>query len=160
MVIPTALLKMVTDAAEASYPDEACGLLVGADQPGGIITVSQVEPTANVASDDTGKRFDIDPRARIALARGLRGGAQRVIGHYHSHPDHPALPSRQDLEGAFEPDLVWLITSVVAGRARDTTGWRLDSAGGCFRPMILQVVGPERADEAGRTINPDSGRSP
>jgi proteasome lid subunit RPN8/RPN11 len=140
VVIPAALLKTVTDAGEASYPDEACGLLIGRARPGDVIRVTGVEPAPNVATA-RGARFEIDPRVRFALARRLRGGAERVIGHYHSHPDLPASPSRRDLERAFEPDLIWLITSVRAGRAAETTASILDPAVPRFRRLALQVAG-------------------
>jgi proteasome lid subunit RPN8/RPN11 len=140
VVIAAALLKMVTDAAEAGYPDEACGLLVGRVRADDVILVSGVEPAPNVATA-RGARFEIDPRVRFALTRRLRGGALRVIGHYHSHPDLPALPSRHDLERAFEPDLIWLITSVQAGRAAETTASILDPAAKRFRRLALQVTG-------------------
>ena len=74
--------------------------------------------------------------------RRLRGGAERMIGHYHSHPDHPASPSRHDLEMAFEPDLIWLITSVIGGRVADTAAHVPDRAAGGFRRIDLRVIGP------------------
>jgi [CysO sulfur-carrier protein]-S-L-cysteine hydrolase len=147
VVIPAVLLKTVTDAAEASYPDEACGLLIGMAEPGGVVRVSAVESAPNVApgvaSGGRGDRFEIDPGVRFALMRRLRGGTEQVIGHYHSHPDHPAFPSRRDLEMAFEPDLIWLITSVLAGRSADTSAYILDAAARRFRRMALQVTGTE-----------------
>ena len=152
MVIPAALLKTVTDAAEVSYPDEACGLLIGMAEPGGVIRVSGVEPAPNVASGGRGDRFEIDPRVRFALTRRLRGGSARVIGHYHSHPDHPASPSRRDLEMAFEPDLIWLITSVLAGRPAETTASILDAAARRFRRIALQVIESGQVSEPGRII--------
>ncbi len=157
-MIPAPLLKRVTDAAEASYPEEACGLLVGLETPEGNLVVSQVEAAANVASGGTGARFEIDPRVRISLARRLRGGAERVIGHYHSHPDHPALPSQHDLKMAFEPELVWLITSVPAGRATETAAFCLDASLERFRRLTLRVTGPGSNGGNGRTIVPDPSR--
>ena len=143
MVIPAALLKNVTDAAEASYPDEACGLLIGAPKADDVILVSEVKSAPNVASGSRGDRFEIDPQVRFALTRRLRGGAERIIGHYHSHPDHPASPSGRDLEMAFEPDLIWLITSVLAGRAVDTSAYILDPVADHFRQIDLQIVASE-----------------
>ncbi|MGZ8409775.1 MAG: M67 family metallopeptidase, partial [Hyphomicrobium sp.] len=102
VVIPADLLKKVTDAAATSYPDEACGLLVGTVERGAVILVSSIEPAPNIASGSRNDCFEIDPRVRFALMRRLRGGKERLIGHYHSHPDHPASPSRRDLEMAFE----------------------------------------------------------
>ena len=140
MVIPAALLKKITDAAEANYPDEACGLIIGTLNSNGVILVGGVQHAPNVASGSRGDRFEIDPRVRFALTRRLRGKAERIIGHYHSHPDHPASPSRRDLEMAFEPDLIWLITSVLAGCSADTIAYTLDLAARRFRRIVLQIL--------------------
>jgi proteasome lid subunit RPN8/RPN11 len=148
VAIPAELLKKVTDAGEYSYPDEACGLLVGTVKPDGVVLVTSVEPAANVASGSRRDRFEVDPRVRFALMRRLRGSVECLIGHYHSHPDHPASPSRRDLEMAFEPELIWMITSVLKGRAADTTAHVLDPVAGDFRRVDLQVIGPHTMQPA------------
>jgi proteasome lid subunit RPN8/RPN11 len=118
-------LHQIARAAEAAYPEECCGLLVGEGDEGGEggerrWRVARVEASANLAEGDRRRRFEVDPRLLIRLHRELRGGETRVIGVYHSHPDHPAEPSAHDLELALEPGMVWLITSVMDGRARHT----------------------------------------
>jgi len=132
-------LSHITRAAEAAYPEECCGLLVGEGSAGGW-RVSRVEASANLAEGDRRRRFEVDPRLLIRLHRQLRGGAERVIGVYHSHPDHPAEPSARDLKLALEPGLVWLITSVVEGRARDTTAFVLAADGGRFDRIALRTA--------------------
>jgi proteasome lid subunit RPN8/RPN11 len=145
VVLSAELLETITSAAEESYPDEACGLLVGTAEPDGVVLVTSVEPAPNVASGSRGDRFEVDPRVRFALMRRLRGSAECLIGHYHSHPDHPASPSGRDLEMAFEPELIWVITSVLRGRAVDTTAHVLDPFAGGFRLIELRVIGPHAA---------------
>jgi proteasome lid subunit RPN8/RPN11 len=148
VVLPAELLETITNAAEVGYPDEACGLLVGTVKPDGMVLVTNVEPAPNVASGSRTDRFEVDPRVRFALIRRLRGSAECLIGHYHSHPDHPASPSRRDLEMAFEPELVWVITSVLRGRAADTTAHILDPIAGGFRRIDLRVIGPHSIQPA------------
>jgi proteasome lid subunit RPN8/RPN11 len=133
-------LSQIARAAEAAYPEECCGLLVGEGGEGGGWRLSRVEASANVAEGDRRRRFEVDPRLLIRLHRELRGGAERVIGVYHSHPDHPAEPSAHDLKRALEPGLVWLITSVVDGRAGDTTAHVLAADGGRFDPIALRTA--------------------
>ena len=67
------------------------------------------------------------------------GPKQRIVGHYHSHPNNPAQPSTTDLEMAYEPDLVWLITSVVDGQATLTTAHCVDADSSQFRRILLQT---------------------
>ncbi len=139
VVLDLAQLGAVVEAAEAGYPEEACGLLVGRVRPGGARRVSRVEAAENVAADRR-ITFAVDAGLRIGLERELRGGPDRVIGHFHSHPDGPAYPSATDLARAFETDLVWLIVSVVCGQASQTRAYmpRLDGSG--FREITLSTL--------------------
>jgi [CysO sulfur-carrier protein]-S-L-cysteine hydrolase len=124
-------------AAEATYPEEACGLLVGRDNADGSLLVDHIAESANVAEGDRRRTFEVDPKVRFDLMRALEEpqgetlGA-RLIGHYHSHPDHPPAPSATDLSMAYEPELVWLIVGVEGGQAGAVRGFRLNAAGDGF----------------------------
>jgi proteasome lid subunit RPN8/RPN11 len=69
-----------------------------------------------------------------ARARGLE-----VLGYYHSHPDHPALPSISDREHAW-PWYSYVIVSVERGSAKDLTCWVLAEDEGSFCPEPVEVV--------------------
>lgn len=151
ILIPLDGLRAVSDAAEAAYPEEACGLLVGRRIPGGHARVTRVEAAANVAADRrTG--FEVDPGLRIGLERELRETDQAIVGHYHSHPDGPARPSATDLAKAFEPDLIWLIVAVVRRQASQVLAFtpRLDRSG--FREIAIHAVaGDPKVDPRRKT---------
>ena len=136
IVVTSSDLRRIVDLCEAAYPSEACGLLVGHDGSGDAargVTVSRVEPSANVAEGDTRSHFEVDPALHLRLQKDLRGGPERVIGLFHSHPNSGAQPSRTDLEAAWEPDLVWLVTSVIGGQAVHTSAHVLVTEGGTMR---------------------------
>lgn len=117
-------LRQIVGAAEAAYPEEACGLLVGHRDEGpgaGTVHIAAVAESPNLAAGARAERFEVDPALRLRLQRELRGGAEGVIGLYHSHPDGVAQPSDRDLEAAWEPDLVWLVTAVAKGQAIHTS---------------------------------------
>ncbi|KAF0139431.1 MAG: Mov34/MPN/PAD-1 [Rhodospirillaceae bacterium] len=118
-------LDRIRAAAVAAYPAECCGLLAGEVTAEGELRVTRVVPAHNLLAMTRRDRFEIDPVARLALMRHLRGGAERLIGHYHSHPDRPAYPSSTDLAMAFEPDLIWVIVAVNNGWAGMTRAYRL-----------------------------------
>ncbi len=139
--IPAALLRLVTDAAEAAYPDECCGLLAGRIEADGGAVVTRIVPSANVASPRRQDRFEVDPKVRFELMRALAGGPERLIGHYHSHPDHAAEPSAHDLAMAFEPELLWVIVAVADGRAGDVRAFLLDPGARAFRAIGLRAGG-------------------
>jgi proteasome lid subunit RPN8/RPN11 len=49
-----------------------------------------------------------------------------VVGNYHSHPDHPAVPSEFDLAHlAPWPTMSYIVVSVGEGRAIDLRSWEL-----------------------------------
>lgn len=123
IVVPAAALARIAAAAEAAYPRECCGLLAGRAAEAGGLLVTRVVASRNVAPGDRRDRFEVDPQVRFDLMRALADGDERLVGHYHSHPDHPAVPSATDRAMAHEPDLIWLITAVAAGRATATRAW-------------------------------------
>ena len=141
--IETKNLQRIREAAEAAFPEECCGLLIGHDLDGSGRRIEQVLASPNVAADNRHQRFEIDPQLHFDTLRALRGGPARILGHYHSHPDHPALPSASDLAQAWEPDLVWLITAVADGLATETRAHVIDSATGKFSEVALACVDPE-----------------
>lgn len=119
-------LQGLLAAAAASPAREICGLLFG--QPDRI---ARAEPAANVAASphDT---FEIDPRALFAALRAERAGGDRLIGHYHSHPNGSAEPSVRDLAGA-EPGRYWLILG-----GGDARLWVMENS--AFRELQLVVA--------------------
>lgn len=140
ILIPRPLLKLIVETAEAAYPEECCGLLVGYGEPPQDIVVTQVEVSPNVAEEGAAERFEVSPRLRLRVMRELEGGPERIVGHFHSHPDHPAQPSTRDLERAYETEMVWLITAVLDGQAIQTTAHVLDSEGRQFREITLRTT--------------------
>lgn len=145
--LPLALLKQIVDAAEAAYPAECCGLLVGHNTPSGELIVTGVEASPNVSGENPARRFEVSPQVRFDVMRALQGGTERIIGHYHSHPEHPAAPSLRDLERIYEPDLVWLITSVVDGQAIHSTAHQPKADGSAFTEIPLHTQNQETNGE-------------
>jgi proteasome lid subunit RPN8/RPN11 len=144
IVLSALQLKQVTESAEAAYPEECCGLLVG--RGAGDVEVTQVVPTPNIALNDSGAprrrdRFEVDPETRFKVMRDTEGTGLRIVGHYHSHPDHPPVPSAHDLESALEPELVWVIVGVEKGRAGPVTAHLLDPLAHRFREIRLRIEG-------------------
>jgi proteasome lid subunit RPN8/RPN11 len=139
ILLPRALLKEIVEAGEAAYPEECCGLLVGFGETGGELTVTGVERSPNMAGEEAAKRFEVSAQVRFDVMRKLEDGPKRIIGHYHSHPDQAAQPSANDLEMAWEPDLVWLITSVADGQAIHTTAHLPHPDGSGFSEITLRT---------------------
>ena len=133
------LTKQMVDAAEAAFPAEACGLIIGRGK-GQLIRVIRVVAAANL-DGDTPDRFELDPAVRIAVEKELRdaGTKDRIVGHYHSHTDGTADPSATDRAMAHEPDLAWLIVGVLEGQALQVLAHRLDEKRAQFRPVPIRT---------------------
>lgn len=138
ITVPAQMLKQICDAAEAAYPREACGLLIGRRRAAEIV-VTRVVASDNLAPADENDSFEVDPQVRFDAMRAAEAAGEEIVGHYHSHPDHPAQPSTRDLSMAYEPELAWLITSVVAGQAVQTTAHVLDAQARQFRAVPLRT---------------------
>ena len=111
-------LAVILEQAERTFPEEACGLLLGVRQH-----ITDARPTANIASDRT-RHFEIDPQTLVDAHRSARAGGPQVRGDYHSHPGGPAQPSATDRAMAAGDGRIWAIVGET-----DTTFWRDDEAG-------------------------------
>jgi proteasome lid subunit RPN8/RPN11 len=138
IVIPSALLDEIERAAGAAYPDESCGLLIGGDAPNGDIAVARVVVSPNVSVGDTRESFEVDPKIRFDAMRALQDTGERIVGHFHSHPDGSARPSERDRAQAWEPELVWLITAVTKTGPAETAAFLLDPGTGRFTTVGLR----------------------
>lgn len=112
LILPASARAVILDHVRAAWPREACGLLSGWTEPSRRVRIDAAHPAANVDASGRPDRFEVDPAARFALMRRLRGGASRLVGHVHSHPGHPPVPSETDRRAAHEPDLIWLIVGL------------------------------------------------
>jgi proteasome lid subunit RPN8/RPN11 len=123
--------------AADTYPHECCGALLGLEQQGEREIV-QAFPLVNRREDSRRSRFTItadDVRAAEAAARAAE---LEVLGWYHSHPDHPALPSEYDREHAW-PWYSYVIVSVERGEPKVLASWRLRDDRVRFDPERLRV---------------------
>ena len=62
-----------------------------------------------------------------------------IVGIYHSHPDHPAVPSRTDLELATFPGYTYIIVSIENGKATNLSAWSLAEDRSRFLPEQIDV---------------------
>ncbi len=138
ITFPPQLYDLLESEAEEAYPLECCGLLVGIRGKEGGITVTRVVPSPNMRTEDATKRFEVDPRLQFELMRHLREKPEAIIGHYHSHPDHPPLPSETDLKMALDPEMTWVIIGVEKGKTNTVKAFSLESDGHAFHSIELR----------------------
>lgn len=133
-------LAEISRFAEAAYPAECCGLLAGADHSSQEVRITRVVPSDNVSQTSTRDSFEVDPKVRFDLMRALEGTGERIVGHYHSHPDHPAAPSATDLSMLYEPELFWLIASVSNHTTEAIKAFCALPDASAFVPVPIRIV--------------------
>jgi proteasome lid subunit RPN8/RPN11 len=74
------------------------------------------------------RNFAIAPEDFLRVQREASDRHLAIVGIYHSHPDHPAIPSEFDQTIAW-PDYDYLILSVQQGQTVAVENWRLDDHG-------------------------------
>ena len=131
-------IAIIRREAEQGYADEVCGFLYGRDN-GDDREILDVVPVVNQQDHNRARRFLVTPEQfRAAEARARRSG-QDLLGIYHSHPDHPAIPSEYDREHAL-PFYSYVIVSVRGGTSAELRSWLLlDDRGGYAEEAIRQL---------------------
>ncbi len=94
----------------------------------GVKVVRALMPAENVHEEGHERRFLIDAKTTFLLEKQERAGGLKVLGYYHSHPNHPARPSQYDLEASW-PGYSYLILSVMNGEPADMTCWVVNEDG-------------------------------
>ena len=120
-----------------TYPHECCGALLGTDGDAGR-QVRDLLPLVNRQADSSRNRFSISPGDFRTAEAAARERNLELIGWYHSHPDHPPLPSEYDRAHAW-PWYSYVIVSVAGGEAKQMLSWRLTDDRLRFTPEEIAV---------------------
>lgn len=161
--------QVIINHAEQTYDEECCGILLGEQrQEGGDINnyVWEVIPVQNqwqaaiatelneLAAFDPesltkSQRYWIDPKDLLSAQRRARDLGLAIIGIYHSHPDHPAVPSECDRVCAWS-EYSYVIVSVIQGTANELRSWHLDDQHQ-FQPEVV-AEGIAQPESGGQSI--------
>jgi proteasome lid subunit RPN8/RPN11 len=163
----TVLVHRLTDThlaeiirqAEAGYPEEICGIVIG--EPGAPETyrVCQVRNVANEERqhDTTGTERDartayrMDDREVLRILREADDARWDVVMFYHSHPDHEAYFSAMDRDRALRvdqeplwPGANYLVVSVQRGLAQEARYFAWDDVRKDFVAVTAALPAYER----------------
>ena len=138
--ISAALRSRIFEQMQRSYPNEGGGFLLG-DQQGDTVTVRDVHPVENqFESEEQFHRYAMTPTDWMRLEDEADAKGLSLVGYYHSHPDHPAIPSEYDRVYAL-PNFRYLITSVQKGEPVDFRAWQLAEDRSRFDELTLRIDG-------------------
>lgn len=109
---------------ERTYPEECGGLLLGLME-GETRVIHETLPLENIRKDSRHNRVEISPLDYAKAEREAGKKGLGVWGYYHSHPNHPAVPSGFDLDHAPFIEWSYLIVSVRDGTAQEIRAWTM-----------------------------------
>ncbi|XTZ20528.1 MAG: Mov34/MPN/PAD-1 family protein, partial [cyanobacterium endosymbiont of Rhopalodia fuxianensis] len=70
-------------------------------------------------------RFSIAPSILVKIQKEARDRQLQIIGIYHSHPNHIAIPSEFDRAIAWA-EYSYIIVSTTSNQVNEVTSWQLD----------------------------------
>ena len=115
-------LDEIRQHGERTFPEECGGLLLGALE-GETRVIQATLPLENIRQDSRHNRVEISPLDYLKAEREATKQGLGVWGYYHSHPNHPAIPSGFDLDHAPFIEWSYLIVSVREGTAQEIRAW-------------------------------------
>ena len=137
LVIPDKLHEKLRTYLEGAYPNEGGGFLIG-EIDGERRTVTETRFVENVfETEEQYHRYLMEDGAYWEAEDYADEHGLSLVGYFHSHPNHPAIPSEFDRVHAL-PNFIYLIVSVCEGRAAESLAWILAPNRGNFNAINLQ----------------------
>jgi len=106
--------KTMVDHAEAKFPNECCGAIIGKIDDGAK-HVTRAELLENAYAGAQGARYELRPEDLLEADKRARAAGLDLIGIFHSHPDCDAYFSKTDLENSC-PWYSFVVLSVKGGK--------------------------------------------
>lgn len=133
------LQQQIFEQMEGTFPNEGGGFLLGT--PDGentrIVDVIGVENTFE--TEEQYHRYAMTPQNWAKMEDEADERGLMLVGYYHSHPDSPAIPSEYDRVYAL-PNFIYIISSVMAGKAVKMLVWELSQDRSQFHALELNVT--------------------
>ena len=123
-------LAAIREHGARAYPEECCGALLGVVEDG-TVRVARVERIENARREERRRRYAIEPLEYARLEKRADSEGLSILGFYHSHPDHPAVPSEYDREHGL-PFFHYVLVAVAAGVAGEVASFLLSEDRGVF----------------------------
>ena len=121
---PGAKTLMIQDASN-TFPDECCGFFYGEEDGEGNRIVTEILVVNNAKEGDKKRRFEISSQDYLKGEQYALKKNFQLLGIYHSHPNHPAIPSEQDRVAA-QPYFSYIIISIQRNNTTHLRSWRLN----------------------------------
>jgi proteasome lid subunit RPN8/RPN11 len=100
--------------------------------------VSETLPLANHETSSPRTRFTVSPLDYVDVEDRAEARGLKLLGFWHSHPDHPARPSQTDRAYAW-PGLLTVVIGVADGEPGEMTAWDVPGQEEPFRQLDLRI---------------------
>ena len=110
--------------SEKAFPFEACGIVLGRRADSLIEDVADVLNSTD--KEERKKYFEIDPMEMLKVERLTEEKGAEILGIFHSHPDKPAILSKED-EKYMIPGLIYIIAAAYKDGISDIRGYLRDT---------------------------------
>ena len=117
-------IQKICEHAIKEYPNECCGILLGNREKESVWEMCRAGKAEGPDRRETHFRIDPLELYQIEIKAGKEN--MEIIGFYHSHANHPAMPSEEDLS-LMLPGLFYLIISAVRGVCTEVKCYRKTS---------------------------------
>ncbi len=117
-------LEAMRQHAERVYPNECCGFFYGRDEDENRF-IERASEVVNSKEGDQRRRFEVSPADYMKAEKFALEQQTTLLGVYHSHPEHPAVPSEHDRVQAM-PFFSYIIISVRSAKAEEVRSWQLN----------------------------------
>jgi len=118
-------IRLIDDALR-TFPDECCGFLLGTEKREERV-VEEIIIVNNAKEGDKRRRFEITAKDYLKAEQYADEKGLTLLGVYHSHPNHPSIPSEHDRVVA-QPFFSYLIIAVREQEFVKLQSWRLNDA--------------------------------
>lgn len=132
--IDSELIDQMIDHAE-QVAEECCGFLFGHNK--GSRFVTEILAATNATGGNRLTQFEIHPLEYLKAENYAEKNNLELLGIYHSHPDHPAIPSESDRVAA-QIDFSYVILSILNKQFSGIRSWRLNNE----RIFIEEKINP------------------
>ncbi|MBN9349220.1 MAG: M67 family metallopeptidase [Chitinophagaceae bacterium] len=116
--------KQIIEDGIRTFPDECCGFLFGREK-GEDRIIDKITVVTNVKEGDKRRRFKISATDYLKAEKYAVENSLILLGVYHSHPNHPSVPSEHDRVVA-QPYFSYIIESIQDGKFATLQSWRLN----------------------------------
>lgn len=116
---------LITEDAINTFPDECCGFVFGMEDENQNRIITEILVVENSKQGEKTRRFEISPLDYLRAEQYAMDNELLLLGIFHSHPNHPAIPSEHDRIAA-QPYFSYLIISVMNREIAGIRSWKLN----------------------------------